>query len=189
MRKEINLIPLAETGKGSAIVTDSEVMIRTSNISGSLKAWLIGGEAVPIGNIVDGKLHKIINTQNHNGILITQSGRQMLVGHYGEHYEEMEEIPFDSMGFSWQKITGKSFSKANAHLRFILSNKSIYENYKKNRHYFIGESEEGSALALRYSDEENPFGFLGESKIIRNGYAVVCIDKKTGRLYIPDEKK
>ncbi len=190
MRKEIILTPLAEIGQGSALITENEVTIRTSGISGSLKAWLIGREAEPIGNIVDGKLQKSIDTTNHSGILITQSGRQMLIGRYGEaaFSEEKplpEKTPFEEMGFNWRKITDKSFAWANPHLRFILSNKCIYENYKKHHHYYIGESEEGSALALQYSEEENPLAFLGEKRLLKNGYALICVDKKTGKLYIP----
>ncbi len=190
MRKELIFKPLAEIGQGSAVVTDTEVLVRISGISGSLKAWLIGDEAVAIGNIVDGKLQKSIDTTKHSGILITQSGRQMLVGYYGSEKPLLEEIPFDTLGFAWKKVTEKSFAGANGYLRFILSNKSIYENYKKNHHYYIGENETGSAIALCYNDkEENPLGFLGKTRLVKNGYAVVCVDKKTGKLYIPDEKR
>ncbi len=189
MKKEIILTPLAEIGQGSALITDTEISIRTSGISGSLKAWLIGGEAEPIGNIVDGKLQKNIDTTNHNGILITQSGRQMLIGRYGEEDSLPEETPFDTMGFSWQKITEKSFAKADSHLRFILSNKNMYENYKKHRHYYIGESDIGGALAVKYDEvEENPFEFLGEMRLYKNGYAIICVDKKTGKLYLPEKR-
>ncbi len=190
MKKEINLTPLAEIGEGSAIITDTDVAIKTSGISGSLKAWLIGGEAEPIGNIVDGKLQKSISTKNHNGILITQSGRQMLIGRYAKEVAITEEIPFDTMGFNWRKITEKSFAKTDGHLRFILSNRNIYDNYKKHRHYFIGESDCGGALALKYDEtEENPLEFLGKKRLLNNGYVVICIDKKTGKLYIPEEKR
>ena len=194
MKKEIILTPLAEIGQGSALLTDTQVLIRTSGISGSLKAWLIGGEAEPIGNIVDGKLQKSIDTTKHSGILITQSGRQMLIGHYGEEVPLPEEealpekTPFDAMGFNWQKITEKSFAKANSHLRFILSNKNIYENYKKHRHYYIGESDTGGAIALKYDEEDNPFEFLGEKRLYKNGYAIICVDKKTGKLYLPEKR-
>ena len=143
---------------------------------------------MPIGNIVDGKLQKSIDTTNHYGILITQSGRQMLIGNYREEKKQTEVLPFENMGFHWQKITEKSFSEANANLRFLLSNKNVYENYKRYRHYFVGDSEEGSAIALR-CEEENPLGFLGETGLLKNGYAVICINKKTGKLYLPDEKR
>ena len=188
MQKEIILTPLAEVGQGSAIITDTEVIIKTSGISGSLKAWLIGGESEPIGNIVDGKLHKTIDTKNHEGILITQSGRQMLIGHYKENLKKNQEIPFENMGFQWRKITEKSFAGENANLRFLLSNKNIYKNYRRYHHYYVGDSEEGSAIALKY-DEENPLAFLGETGLMKNGYAVICINKKTGKLYIPNEKR
>ena len=191
MKKEIILTPLAEIGQGSAIITDTDITIRTSGISGSLKAWLIGGDAEPIGNIVDGKLQKSIDTTNHNGILITQSGRQMLIGRYAEEslIPVPEEIPFDAMGFNWKKVTEKSFAKTNEHLRFILSNKNIYENYKRHHHYYIGDSECGGALAIKYDEtEENPLEFLGGKRLYKNGYAIICVDKKTGKLYLPEKR-
>ena len=84
----VNLIPLAELGGGRAEITDSSVDIDIAGINGSLKAWLTGGEAVPIGNIVGGRLRREIDTTGHNGILVTQSGRQML---YAEYRRENEE--------------------------------------------------------------------------------------------------
>ena len=188
MEKNINLSTLCGIGRATALVRDDNVEIHTSGISGGLKAWLIGNEAVPIGNIVDGKLHKMIDTTKHTGILITQSGRQLFIGRYaeGESAPE-EEIPFDKMGFDWQKITGKSFEKTEGYIRFILSNKKVYENYKKHRHYWLGECEEGNALALRYENEEElPAEFSDKPRLYKNGYAIICVDKKTGRLYIPE---
>ena len=82
MEKVIELIPLAEIGQGRAKIRDNSVEIEINGVSGGLKAWLIGGEAVPIGNIVDGKLQKSISTKGHIGILITQSGRQMFIGKF-----------------------------------------------------------------------------------------------------------
>lgn len=203
MEKQIELIPLAEIGHGRAKVTDNIVEIEVSGISGGMKAWLIGGEAVPIGNIVDGRLRKSVDTTGHTGILITQTGRQMLIGTYKEDDKEVteqkEEIketdiltenevaPFEIGNFNWRKFTEKSFEGISRELRFILSNKSVYDNYKKHRHYWVGESDKSGALALKCEDAEvDPLDFLGETKLKRNGYIIVCVDKETNRLYIPD---
>ena len=190
MEKRIELIPLAEIGRGNARVTENRVEIEVSGISGGMKAWLIGGEAVAIGNIVNGKLEKNIDTKGHIGILVTQSGRQMLIGKFSEEEEIAdeiyEEVPFKMEGFNWRKITEKSFPKTNEKIRFILSNKIIYENYKKYGHYWIGENKNSGALALKYEEENDPLEFLGKMKTRKNGYVIVCIDNKTNSLYIPD---
>lgn len=192
MEKLIELTPLAETGKGCVRIKDNSVEIEVSGINGGMKAWLIGGEAVHIGNIVDGKLSRSIDTRNHNGVLITQGGRQMLIGRYSdEEYEEElpqkeEEAPFDKIGFDWKKFTGKSFEGLSRELRFILSNKSVYDNYKKHRHYWVGENKTGGALAFKMEETDpDPFEFLGKLKISRDGYVIVCVDKETNKLYIP----
>ncbi len=190
MEKIIELIPLAEIGQGRAKIRDNSVEIEITGVSGGLKAWLIGGEAVPIGNIVDGKLQKSISTKGHIGILITQSGRQMFIGKFEkedapETIEIKETAPFNVEGFNWKKITGKSFSEVSREIRFILSNKTIYENYKKHGHYWVGDCETSGALALRCEDESDPLEFLGKIKMRENGYVIVCIDKKTNKLYIP----
>lgn len=191
MEKRIELIPLAEIGHGSARITENSVEIEINGISGGMKAWLIGGEAVPIGNIVDGKLRKSINTKDHIGVLITQSGRQMLIGKFLDEEDMVEEVketvPFKVGNFNWRKITEKSFSEASRELRFILSNKTIYENYKKHGHYWIGEDNERGALALKCDESEaDPLEFLGQIKVRKNGYVIVCVDKEKNKLYIPD---
>ena len=200
MEKMIELTPLAEIGRGCAKITDGSIDIEISGISGGMKAWLIGGEAVPIGNIVNGRLYRNIDTRCHNGVLITQSGRQMLIGRYREEEEiipeekpednspeEVQEAPFGLSEFNWKKVTEKSFEGINSDLRFILCNKSVYDNYKRYRHYWVGECEESGALALKYDEDgADPLEFLGKMKITREGYIIVCIDKKTNKLYIPD---
>lgn len=190
MEKQVELIPLAEIGQGRARVTDSSVEITLVGVSGALKAWLIGGEAVPIGNIVDGKLFKNISTKGHMGILITQSGRQMFIGKFEkvETANKEEEVPFNIDGFRWKKITTKSFSELAGEIRFLLSNKSVYDNYKAYGHYWVGDCETSGALALKCDDKTDPLEFLGKNKFKENGYVIVCIDKKTNKLYIPEKR-
>ena len=43
-------------------------------------------------------------------------------------------------------------------------------------------------LALKYDEETDPLGFLGEIKVKENGYVIVCIDKQTNKLYIPQKR-
>ena len=190
MEKIIELIPLAEIGNGRAKITENSVEIEVSGINGGLKAWLIGGEAVTVGNIVDGRLYKRINTKGHIGILVTQSGRQMLIGKFEKEDlpQTAETVPFNISGFSWKKITEKSFREVSREIRFIVSNKSVYDNFKKYGHYWVGEGETSGALALKYDEETDPLGFLGEIKVKENGYVIVCIDKQTNKLYIPQKR-
>lgn len=189
MEKQIELIPLAEIGQGRAKIRDNSVEIEITGVSGGLKAWLIGGEAVPVGNIVEGKLFKNISTKGHMGILVTQSGRQMFIGKFEkENGVESESVPFNISGFNWKKITDKSFSELSREIRFILSNKSVYDNYKKYGHYWVGDCETSGALALKYDNEKDPFEFLGDIKLKENGYVIVCINKETNKLYIPQKR-
>lgn len=192
MEKVIELTPLAETGRGCVKIKDDSIEIEVSGINGGMKAWLIGGEAVHIGNIVDGKLRRSIDIENHSGVLITQGGRQMLIGKYadeeaeGEIIPQEEKTPFEEGKFNWRKFTGKSFEGLSRELRFIMSNKSVYDNYKKHKHYWVGENNEGGALALKMEETDpDPFEFLGKLKISKNGYVIVCVDKETNKLYIP----
>lgn len=203
MEKQIELIPLAEIGHGRARITEESVEIEVWGISGGMKAWLIGGEAVPIGNIVDGKLRRHVDTRQHIGVLVTQSGRQMLIGKFAEEKEEIEEqigvtgentaeqetesVPFEMEGFDWKRFTQKSFSGISRELRFILSNKNVYDNYRKHRHFWVSDGASSGALALKCDEEEtDPLEFLGGVKLRKNGYVIVCIDKKTNKLYIPE---
>lgn len=195
MKKYVELIPLAEIGHGYANVTEDSVEIEVGGINGSMKAWLIGGEAVPIGNIVNGRLHRKIDTRHRIGILVTQGGRQMLIGKFSGNTEITDEVmndnneetaPFEFSGFEWKKFSEKTFSGLTPALRFILSNREVYENYKKYRHYWVGENETTGALALKCEDTDiDPLNFTGNLKIRKDGYVIVCVDKETGRICTP----
>lgn len=190
MEKIIELVPLAEIGSGCARITDNSVEIEVNGISGGMKAWLIGGEAVAIGNIVDGKLRKNVETGSHYGVLITQSGRQMLIGKYrdeeGTKAENKEILPFDSSGFNWKKVTGRHFDNLCDELRFLISNKKVYDSYRKYGHYYVGENERAGALAVACANPDiNPLEFGNIKGIYKNGYVIVCVDKATKKLYIP----
>lgn len=192
-KKIIELKPLYEIGTGMAQIDNSSVNIEVKGINGALKAWLIGGEATAIGNLVDGKLRKDIDTTKNTGILITQSGRQLLIGNYAEEKKadistknDEEPLPFKSYGFNWRKIIGKKFETDNLLMKYILSNKAVYESFKTHKHYFIGGGENCCALALPCGEnEDNPLRFLGQMIKREDGYIIVCIDEKTGKLYLP----
>ena len=188
MEKCIKLTPLAEIGRGVAYVTDDSIRIETEGINGGMKAWLIGKEAEPVGNLVGGKLSKKIDTTGHIGILITQSGRQVFIGKYNEESfaERKEESPFNLPGFKWEKSSSHNFEKLCKELRFIMSNRDIYSNFRKYGHYWVGEGESTAAVALKVSeDEPDPLEFLGKMKFTQSGYTIVCVDRKTKKLYIP----
>ena len=111
----------------------------------------------------------------------------MLIGKFsdeGANAIEEEKVPFNVSGFNWKKITEKSYKEIDSTLRYIMSNKSVYENYKKYRHYWVGESGDGGALALKYEEDKDPLCFL-EKTFVNNGYVIVCVNKTTNRIYIP----
>ena len=184
MEKIIELKPLCEIGRGTAKITPSSVKIDVFGIIGSMKAWLVGKEeAEKIGNLVEGKLSKNIDTSQHSGILITQNGRQILMGTYAENIKpeiDVSPLPLDGGAYSWKKITGKSYAGLCEELRYILSNRNVYQNYKRFGHYWAGENETCGALALRCEkEEENPFSAFSDMCEYKNGYVIVCVDKNT----------
>lgn len=188
MEKIIELTPVAEMGKGSARITDNFVEIAVSGIAGGMKVWLVGGEeAQKVGNIVDGKLKKQADTTRHNSILITQSGRQVFIGNYRDKdsYTECDK-PEEGLflnGMKLRKITQKNYGNLCEELRYILSNREVYRNYKKYGYYCAGENSQLGALALKYDEsEENPFARFGEYCIYKDGFVIVCVDKKSKKI-------
>jgi hypothetical protein len=68
-------------------------------------------------------------------------------------------------------------------LKYILSNNSAYQSYKKHGHYWAGESESDGVLAFKYEEnDENPFEKFGDMCLYKNGYVIVCVDKVTKSL-------
>ncbi len=187
MEKIIKLTQLADIGNGSARITENSVDIEVNGISGGMKVWLVGGcEAEKVGNIVNGRLSKKIDTTNHTGILITQSGRQMMFGRYEETSNEMpmETMPEDNFmtigGVKLKKITQRSYDSFSDEMRYLLSNRSVYENYKKHGYYCLSEDSRYGTLALKCEEnEENPLAYFGDMCSIKDGYVIVCIDKET----------
>lgn len=189
MEKTIELTPLCGMGKGVARITDSNIRIDVNGIIGGMKVWLIGGEeAEKVGNIVNGKLSRDIDTTRHTGVLVTQSGRQLFIGNYGDEKTSGDfKIPSEEFveidGVKLKKIRDKNYGTFCEELRYILSNRRVYDNYKKYGYYCAAENGEWGALALKYEENaENPLEHFGDMCICKNGYVMVCVDKKTKKI-------
>ena len=189
MNKIIELESLCECGRGSAKITDTHIDIEITGIIGGMKVWLIGGEeAEKVGNVVNGHLSRDVDTTRHTGILVTQSGRQIFIGQYARakndeitntYGEEYVEIG----GVRLKKITGKSYGDFCDEIKYLLSHRKVYLNYKKYGHYCAIENQEWGALALKYEEgAENPLEHFGDMCICKNGYVMVCVDKKTKKI-------
>ena len=183
MPKRIELLPKAEIGRGYAIVDDGKVEIHVSGIMGALKAWLVGGESRPIGNIVGGRLIREIDTAQHSGILITQSGKHMFYGSWEEEAAEprekssepkdasveeqkQEEAAEDQQSeaeygalpdMGWEKITGRAYPSTDEKVRFALSTRAFFEAFKKHGYYLFGKDGERFALAIKRLEDASPF--------------------------------
>lgn len=176
MPKRVELLPKAEIGRAYALVDENRVEIHVAGVMGALKAWLVGGENVPIGNIVGGRLVREVDTRPHRGILITQSGRQMFyggwsdeeneppVGESAEEKREEKEPPTEKTDayaplpdFAWEKITGKSFPSTDERVRYALSTRAFFDAFRKNGYYLFGRDGEKFALAVKRTEGENPF--------------------------------
>lgn len=188
MKKNIELTSLCEAGKGWAEIGDSYIKIDVSGINGGMKVWLIGGEeAEKVGNIVNGKLFREVDTTRHTGVLVTQSGRQLFICHYGENKEKEEKLPVEEFveinGIKLKKITDKNYGGFCDELKYLLSNRRVYQNYKRNGYYCVTENPEWGALALKCEgNAENPLEQFGDMCICKNGYVMVCVDKKTKKI-------
>ncbi len=187
MKKTIELTPLAEIGKGQAKITDRSLEVEIQGISGGMKVWLVGGEeAAKVGNIVEGRLLKAIDTTRHHGILVTQSGRQIMYGEYRESDKNdfsPEETALEFNNIRLKKITEKSYAKFSDEICYILSHRGVYRNFRKYGYYCAGESSDSSAVAFRLEDEEeNPLERFKDMCMYKDGYVIVCVDKKTKKI-------
>ncbi len=206
MQKKTELKPLAEIGRGYAVVDDDGVEIRISGIMGVLKAWLIGRDNLPLGNITGGKLIREIDTSPYWGVLITQSGRQMFYGAWREE-ENKDEVSKDEISkgtkeikaedmstgisgaeaektldysplppFSWEKITSRKYPSADERVRFALSNSSFFAAFKRHGYYLFGRDGERYAIAVPHSPEEASPFPWTKNVQIAGEYAFITID-------------
>ena len=169
MTKRIELKPLAELGRGYALIDDGRLEVRVNGIMGALKVWLIGESNVPIGNVTGGKLVRETDTRPYRALLITQSGRQMFYGQWREAVSAPEpekeapaepekaeppepENPWSPLpDLSWVKITGRDFPTADERVRFALSNNAFYAAFKRHKFYLFGRDGDRYALAVKHT--------------------------------------
>ncbi len=164
MTKRVELKPLAELGRGYALIDKDRIEVRVNGVMGALKVWLIGESNVPLGNIAGGKLVRETDTSKYGALLITQSGRQMFYGRWAEEREpaaEEEVSPaagpanenpyFPLPDFGWEKITGRDYPTGDEHVRFALSNNAFYAAFKKHKFYLFGKSGDRYALAVKHT--------------------------------------
>lgn len=202
MMKTIKLQPLCDMGSGKADISEKGVSLRVSGVNGCLKAWLVGEENMDLGNIVDGKLDKEADTRNYDGLLITQSGRQMFFAKLREDAKippspkkadaPKQEAPvkepppansggfvFDENdGFHWRKITDINFPSENLTVRYILSHRAVYNAFLAHGYYYFGEKEGHIAVAVpcEVKTEPHPLPHLCEYAVYLPPVFIVCAD-------------
>lgn len=184
-KNEIELKALNSFGICKAYMNDNSITVKVYGVSGCLKVWLTGRETVELGNIVNGTLTKEIDTGDYEGILLTQSGRQMFYGKFpkkekcGQKGANFSPLPFDD-GYTWQEITNRAFPSDNLSVRYILSHKCFYNAFLLHGRYYYGTKGDKRAVAIECNikSEPHPFLHLSPYAIYKDGYMVVCADIK-----------
>lgn len=203
IKNEIELKALNSFGMGKAYVDENSVSIKVFGVSGCLKAWLTGEKTVEIGNLVGGSLNKQIDTSPFDGILLTQSGRQMFYGKFRQTSPHNlptgtdpndENLPKSSApidtekepilnfndGFNWVEITTREYPSENLSLRYILSHKCFYNAFMLHGKYYYGTKDNMMAVAIEcdIKNEPHPFLNLSAYATYRDGYMIVATDGK-----------
>ncbi|MGM9552618.1 MAG: hypothetical protein ACI3XA_10230 [Clostridia bacterium] len=188
IRNRVDLKSLNSFGICKAYVDENSVSIKVYGVSGCLKVWLTGDKTVELGNVVDGSLKKEIDTSPFEGILITQSGRQMFYGKFREDDKtEVQQQPSSSPkaeifnfkdGYNWREITTKEFPSENLSVRYILSHKCFYSAFLLHGRYFYGTKENRCAVAIECNikSEPHPFLHLSAYSTYKDGYMIVCVN-------------
>ncbi len=86
--KTIELKSLLDRGSAIANLSEDCIQISVKGINGCMKAWLVGNQNCELGNIVNGKIEKHLDTTPYSGILITQSGKHLFYGETGNIIED-----------------------------------------------------------------------------------------------------
>lgn len=190
-KNEIELKALNSFGIAKAYVDENTVTIKVYGVSGCLKAWLTGEKTLELGNIVNGTLTKEVNTAPYDGILLTQSGRQMFYGKLCKSPDlkplcfeiQQKKDPIFSFndGYSWKEIKTKQYPSENLSVRYILSHKCFYNAFLQHGKYFYGTKENKCAIAIEcdIKHEPHPFLHLSGYSIFKDGYMIVCVDTKS----------
>ncbi len=198
IKNEIELKSLNSFGIAKAYVDEKSVSIRVYGVSGCLKAWLTGKKTVELGNLVNGSIKKEIDTTSFDGILLTQSGRQMFYGKFsptgtdptdanlskgavsiGKASDEAPIFSFND-GYTWQAISSKKFPSDNLSVRYILSHKCFYDAFMLHGRYYYGTKGDKIAIAIEcdIKNEPHPFLNLSAYSAFRDGYMIVVTDGK-----------
>ncbi len=189
IKNEIELKSLNSFGVGKAYVDDNKVSIKVYGVAGCLKAWLTGKNTYELGNLVGGALSKDVDTTPYDGILLTQSGRQMFYGKFKDlpetACEEMQKEDAKSAldfndGFFWREISTKAYPSENMSIRYILSHKCFYNAFLLHGKYYYGTKDNIQAIAIEcdIKNEPHPFLHLSAYATYHNGYMIVATDGK-----------
>lgn len=194
IKNEIELKALNSFGISKAYVDENSVTIKVYGVSGCLKAWLTGEKTLEIGNLVNGTITKEVDTSPYEGILLTQSGRQMFYGKFRtDEPKRFSEPPKDEQpikqnctifdfddGYTWQEITDRAYPSENLSVRYILSHKCFYNAFLLHGRYFYGTKEDRCAIAIECNikSEPHPFLHLSAYATYKNGYMIVCVNTK-----------
>ena len=185
---EIELKPLNSFGIAKAYVDENSVTVKVYGVSGCLKAWLTGEKTIELGNLVEGALKKDIDTSPYEGILLTQSGRQMFYGKFRsstqsstQENKKTEPIFSFNDGFKWQEVTSRTYPSENLSVRYALSHKCFYNAFLLHGRYYFGTKEDMLAIAIECNiiKEPHPFLPLSAYATLKDGYMIICIDLKS----------
>lgn len=194
IKNEIELKALNSFGISKAYVDEKSVSIKVYGVSGCLKAWLTGEKTIELGNLVNGSLTKEINTAPFEGILLTQSGRQMFYGKFrqeekckGSSTTEKSNLNSTASifnfndGYTWQEVTSRTYPSDNLSVRYILSHKCFYNAFMLHGRYFYGTKGKLCAVAIEcdIKNEPHPFLHLSAYATNKDGYMIVCVDTQT----------
>ena len=194
IKNEIELKSLNSFGIAKAYVDEKSISVRVYGVSGCLKAWLTGSKTVEIGNLVNGSLKKEMDTTAFDGILLTQSGRQMFYGKFNTSPSNKEQPSSSTKsepifnfndGYTWQEITTKAFPSENLSVRYILSHKCFYDAFMLHGRYYYGTNGDKTAIAIEcdIKNEPHPFLSLSAYAVLREGYMIVVTDSKNFLTY------
>lgn len=203
IKNEIELKSLNSFGIAKAYVDEKSVTVKVYGISGCLKAWLTGERTVELGNLVGGSITKEIDTSPFDGILLTQSGRQMFYGKFrpaapvgsdptGATMVKKDPIVDFNDGFTWQEITSKKFPSDSLSVRYILSHKCFYNAFLLHGRYFYGTRDNQMAIAIEcdIKKEPHPLVHLSPYATYYKGYMIVLTDGKNFVSYeYPNENR
>lgn len=186
IKNEIELKALNSFGIAKAYVDEKTVSVKVYGVSGCIKAWLTGKKTVELGNLVNGTITKSVDTTPFDGVLLTQSGRQMFYGKFRSSsastapIEKKEPIFNFNDGYLWQEVTSRNFPSDNLSVRYILSHKCFYNAFLLHGKYYYGTKDNLKAVAIECNikQEPHPFLHLSPYATLRDGYMIVVTDGK-----------